>query len=138
VIDTTRTLYTPSSNVTPTATTGLPKGNNDGAIYVITGALQLRALRNTNGVPVGAGTSDIDVDNSASSTIPVIVAPAAQVFTAGTTLPASTLLLAPSATFTPLTTALPHDTAYPITIGIKVPFTLVPGAKTATLTFRAT
>lgn len=135
VIDTTKKLYTPSSNTA----LGLPKGNNNGAIYTLSGALQLRALRNSSGAPItGAGPTDIDVDNSSASTMSVIVAPSTVSFTAGSTLPASALILAPSPSFTPFTTALPNDTAFGITVGIHVPFTTIPGAKTATLTFRAT
>ena len=136
VIDNARKLYTPTS----VAANGLPKGNNNGAIYIVSGALQLRALRNTDGggTPTGAGTTSIDVDNTSSSNIPVLVAPGTQTFAAGTTLDASTLILAPSATFTPFASAVAHDTALPITVGIHVPFTTTPGAKTATLTFRAT
>ena len=131
VIDTTKKLYTPGSNVA----TGLPKGNNDGAIYILTGALQLRALRNEN---TAAGPSNIDVDNNMSSTIPIIIAPSSVTFTAGSTLPASALILNPSPTFTPLTTSLANDAAFGFSIGICVPFTTTPGVKNATLTFRAT
>ncbi|MBC7474114.1 MAG: hypothetical protein H7263_07455 [Candidatus Sericytochromatia bacterium] len=126
VIDTNRSLYQPMGN--------LPKGNNDGAIYTISGALQIRVMKSIGGV---SSPSDIDVKNDNFGNIPLIVAPDTVTFNVGSVIPNNSILN-PSLSFIPLKTSLPDNGTLPITIGIKVPFTLVPGAKMANLTFRAT
>ncbi|MFN8578622.1 MAG: hypothetical protein U0354_17480 [Candidatus Sericytochromatia bacterium] len=115
VIDTSNQLY-------DTNAASLPTTSNDGAIYMLEDALQLRVLR------TGGGTSDITMSQLTGGDFTAIVAPSSQAFTSGTSLGSGLFIdnVSPP-TAAPLTYGLTNNTAFPIDIGIKVPFTKAAG-----------
>jgi len=147
-INSSRVTFTPESAGSQPAT-----GTHKGAIYTISGAIQLRALRNTNLAGVAAGTTDVAVDVSGTNALEAVVAPSAQDFVANGTIPAN-YFYAPTAAMsgafdqtggqqafrgtgaaTGETTPLDHDSAFPITVGIHIPLNSPAVATTTKITF---
>lgn len=120
VIDTTGKLYDANG-----AGTALPKATNDGAVYYLEGALQLRVLRSGGSATVPVNT-DIKVSQATGGKLAAIASLGTQSFADGQSLPATSIIDFATPPLNTLKIGLAHNTPLPITVGVKVPFSKVP------------